>query len=82
MWGVNEDMIGAPVASYHTFKINADDLYVPELDPDFSSNGLWLAYEGWPLGDNHDRYIIREDGLFVSRLTTDSATDFDPAWKP
>ncbi len=82
MWGVNEDMIGAPPEEYLTYRINADSLYVPELDPDFSSNGLWLAYQGWPLGDNHDIFIMREDGLIVIRLTTDPAKDFDPAWKP
>ncbi len=79
---VTEDMIGAPPEAYREFRVNADPLSVPELDADFSSDGYWLAYEGWPTGDNHDIYLMREDGQIVIRLTDHKAIDFDPAWKP
>jgi hypothetical protein len=78
---VTEDMIGAPPEDYYEFRVNADTLGVPEVDADFSSNGYWLAYEGWPTGDNHDIYLMREDGQIVIRLTDHRAIDFDPAWK-
>jgi serine/threonine protein kinase len=79
--GVTEEMIGASPAAYDYFRVNADTLGVPEVDPDFSSDGFWLAYEGWPEGVNHDIYVMREDGQFVMRLTDHPAIDFDPAWK-
>jgi Tol biopolymer transport system component len=79
---VSEEMIGAPISDYIESKLNTDTLGVPEYDADFNSDGFWLAYEGWPEGENHDIYLMREDGVVVIRLTDDSAIDFDPAWKP
>jgi serine/threonine protein kinase len=81
LFAVTEDMIGAPPGDYREFRVNADTLGVPEMDADFSSNGYWLAYEGWPTGNNHDIYLMREDGQIVIRLTDHRAIDFDPAWK-
>jgi len=81
LYWVAEDMIGAPVSDYEEFKLNTD-IGVPELDADFNADGIWLAYEGWPEGENHDIYLMREDGQLVIRLTDNTAIEFDPAWKP
>ncbi|NPA92237.1 MAG: protein kinase [Chloroflexi bacterium] len=50
-------------------------------EPMASPDGRWLVFEGWQ-GDNHDIYIISVDGAQLSRLTTQGAFDFDPAWRP
>ncbi len=47
-----------------------------------SPDGFWLAYEGWPDGTNHDIYLMTVNGANVTRLTTDPALEFGPAWRP
>ena len=47
-----------------------------------SPNGLWIAYESWPDGKNHDIYRITINGTDLTQLTTDASFDFSPAWKP
>ncbi|TES89760.1 MAG: serine/threonine-protein kinase [Anaerolineales bacterium] len=79
---VTENMIGVDAFEYEEFRVNVDLNTVPEVDPDFSTDGFWLAFEGWPDGSNHDIYLMRADGKLVIRITTHSAIDFDPAWMP
>ena len=47
-----------------------------------SPDGFWLAYEGWPVGKNHDIYMMTANGANVTRLTSDAGLDFDPVWRP
>ncbi len=54
---------------------------LPILDVDYSSDGLWLAFEGTE-GNNHDIFIAMADGESRTRLTTDPADDYDPVWRP
>ncbi|HEX2978880.1 MAG TPA: protein kinase, partial [Anaerolineaceae bacterium] len=54
----------------------------PIADVSISSDGLWLAYESWPFGQNHDIYLMTITGSSQTRLTTDRAWDFGPAWRP
>ncbi len=51
------------------------------LDPAFSPDGRWIAFEG-RTRDARDIYLISANGLSWQRLTTDPAWDFDPAWRP
>jgi Tol biopolymer transport system component len=53
----------------------------PIAKPAVSPDGLWIAYEGWPDGINHDIYIMSVNGTQRHRLTTDKDLDFSPAWK-
>lgn len=55
---------------------------VPESDPEYSPNGQWILIESWPMGDNHDIYIMKADGSEKQVIASDPATDFDPCWKP
>ncbi len=55
---------------------------VPMRKADFSPDGLWLAVESWPDGENHDIYVMTPNGAERTQLTTDPALDFDPAWRP
>jgi hypothetical protein len=43
---------------------------------------LLLSYEGQLDGDNKDIFYIPVAGGEVVRLTSSSALDFDPAWRP
>jgi len=55
---------------------------VPRREGVYSPDGFWIAFESWPDGFNHDIFIMTTNGLQVQQLTTDSAYDFDPAWRP
>jgi Tol biopolymer transport system component len=60
----------------------------PMREPAYSPDGVWVAFEGWPEGANHDIFIMTTNGLFRQQLTTDGvstekvALDFDPVWRP
>jgi len=54
----------------------------PMREASFSPDGIWIAYEGWPEGQNHDIYVITTNGSGRLRLTTDPRLDFDPVWRP
>jgi len=48
----------------------------------YSPDGTWIAFEGTENGANYDIYLLSSDGKVRTRLTTDSAPDFGPAWRP
>jgi Tol biopolymer transport system component len=54
----------------------------PNKDPDWSPDGQWLTFESWREAANHDIYIMTENGGQQTRLTTDPALDYQPAWRP
>lgn len=54
----------------------------PMREASYSPDGIWIAYEGWPEGQNHDIYINTTNGAGRIRLTTDPRLDFDPVWRP
>lgn len=58
----------------------------PDISPmakaSISPDGLWLVYESWPDGRNHDIYTMDITGTGRARLTTDPGLDFFPAWRP
>ncbi|MGE5375298.1 MAG: protein kinase domain-containing protein [Bacteroidota bacterium] len=54
----------------------------PIEDVKFSPDGLWLVSEGRDSQGNRDIYFMMITGGSRTRLTTDPAMDFDPAWRP
>lgn len=54
----------------------------PMREASYAPDGIWIAYEGWPEGSNHDIYVSTTNGAGRVRLTTDPRLDFDPAWRP
>jgi Tol biopolymer transport system component len=54
----------------------------PIREARYSPDGLWLAFESWPTGSNHDIYIMAASGAGRTRLTTWERIDFDPVWRP
>jgi serine/threonine protein kinase len=54
----------------------------PMAEPSLSPDGYWIAFETWPDGTNHNIAIMNISCLGFTELTTSSAYDFDPAWRP
>jgi Tol biopolymer transport system component len=55
---------------------------VPAREAKFSPDGLWLVFESWPEGSNHDIYIMSASGANRTRLSDAPGDDFDPVWSP
>ncbi len=55
---------------------------VPIREPKYSPDGLWLVFESWPTGSNHDIYVMAVSGAGRTRLTDWMRYDFDPVWRP
>jgi Tol biopolymer transport system component len=56
-------------------------LAVPPAHAAFPGANGKIAFER-DVGGNHDIYVMNENGLGVTPLTTDPANDEDPAWSP
>jgi Tol biopolymer transport system component len=54
----------------------------PIEDVQFSADGLWVAFEGVVELGNYDIFFSSVDGSDLTRLTSDPAEEFDPAWRP
>jgi Tol biopolymer transport system component len=54
----------------------------PNDDPDWSPDGQWITFETWRDAANHDIYIMTANGARPTRLTSDAAREFQPAWRP
>jgi serine/threonine protein kinase/Tol biopolymer transport system component len=55
---------------------------IPTREGRYSPDGLWIVFESWPKGSNHDIYIATVTGAGRKQLTTDPRVDFDPVWWP
>jgi Tol biopolymer transport system component len=58
------------------------DLPRPIEDVAVSPDGRWVVFETQDNTGNRDIYFMALDGSNRTRLTTDAAVDFDPAWRP
>ena len=54
----------------------------PVREARYSPDGLWLVFESWPAGSNHDIYVMSASGAARTRLTDWERIDFDPIWRP
>jgi Tol biopolymer transport system component len=55
---------------------------IPTREGRYSPDGLWIVFESWPQGSNHDIYIATVTGAGRKQLTNDPRVDFDPVWRP
>ncbi|HVN56357.1 MAG TPA: protein kinase [Anaerolineaceae bacterium] len=64
------------------FRVPGEDLpqVGPVNKPSISPDNMWIVYESWPDGINHDIYRMTISGAGPVRLTTDPGLDFDPKW--
>jgi Tol biopolymer transport system component len=53
----------------------------PFNDADYSPDGKWIVYEGWPDAE-HNIYIMTANGSNVRQVTSGGSFNFDPAWRP
>jgi serine/threonine protein kinase len=65
---------------YKEFKFNLGP--TPAREARYSPDGLWLVFEAWPSGGNHDVYLMSASGSGRVKLTDWERNDFDPAWRP
>jgi serine/threonine protein kinase/Tol biopolymer transport system component len=54
----------------------------PIEDVHFSPDGQWLVFESAAEAGNYDIFFSTFTGEGLTRLTTDPAVEFDPAWRP
>ena len=54
----------------------------PNDGPSWSPDGQWLAFETWRDAANHDIYIMTANGGQPTRITSHTASDYHPAWRP
>lgn len=78
---VGFDMLGIPASEYVESRLS-DGAIVPEDEPDISQDGLWIVFESWPEGDNHNIYMFNRSASILIQITLDPAADFDPVWRP
>jgi serine/threonine protein kinase len=55
---------------------------IPMREAKYSPDGIWLAFESWAKGGNHEISIMTANGASQRNLTDDPLNDFDPAWRP
>ncbi len=66
--------------SFNEFRIFEN--WIPSQEGSFSPDGVWITFESWPDGVNHDVYVMTANGLDRRRITEHPAFDFDPVWRP
>lgn len=73
----------SPISSEGAVEVALSEDLLPRTDASYSPDGLWLVFDAWLDGSNHDIYIAPPDNLAAARqLTTNAANDFHPAWRP
>ncbi len=55
---------------------------IPIREATYSQDGIWVAFESWPEGSNHDIYIMTSNGAGRLQVTNNPRLDFDPVWRP
>jgi hypothetical protein len=71
-----------PDGAAEAYHLNPFPYLAPMQEANFSLDGLWLVFETWPKGFNHEIFIMKSDGTELTQLTTETSWDFDPAWRP
>jgi Tol biopolymer transport system component len=65
---------------YNEFRLSLGS--IPARDGKYSPDGLWIAFESWPDGHNHDIYISSASGAGRTQVTNLPSLEFDPSWRP
>jgi Tol biopolymer transport system component len=55
---------------------------IPIREARYSPDGLWIVFESWPRGSNHEIYIATASGANRTPITNYARWDFDPIWRP
>jgi serine/threonine protein kinase len=82
----NEGVSGAPWLA--VIQVETDSPVVdvalgsPMAEGEYSPDGYWLVYTGWPDSNFHHLYMITTSGVGRKQLTSQDANDFDASWRP
>jgi len=52
------------------------------MDPSWSPDGKWIAFDGTPKGTRGQIWIVNSDGRNLRDLSNDASDDYAPAWAP
>jgi eukaryotic-like serine/threonine-protein kinase len=55
---------------------------VPRRDGRMSPDGRWVVLESWPVGNNHDIWIMSTDGQNARLLLESPFYEWGPVWRP
>ncbi len=70
-------------STQHFSAISLMSTSAPKRGPSYSPDGLWVVYESWPDGQNHDIWIVNASGGEPQLLLDwPDSQEFDPAWRP
>jgi serine/threonine protein kinase len=72
----------APLQFQNYVEYQVGKASLPMRNARYSPDGLWIVYEGWEVGGNHNIYIIAGTGAGRFTVTNDARLDFDPVWRP
>jgi TolB protein len=74
---------GKPIPQNLRKEVPVYSASVPMREAKYSPDGVWVAFETWGKGGNHDIAIMTSNGSSFQILTTDGPrSDFDPSWRP
>ena len=73
---------GDNTRGYNETRVAPSDITVPMREADYSPDGNWIVYEGYPDGSNHDMFLFSLLDFGIDKLTGHEAAEFDPAWRP
>ena len=51
-------------------------------NPDFSTDGSWIVFDGVGEGQGLEIYLMLSTGSGLTALTDDPAADYQPTWRP
>ena len=81
-----KSMIQVMISDINQFKPRSFiDALSPRMDAEFSPDGKWLVYEGWPEGGRHSIWYASLDGRNETRVPLkleNSSAEFSPVWRP
>jgi Tol biopolymer transport system component len=59
-----------------------DHAIKPMKEPRWSPDSKWIVFQTYPDGKNRNIAIMTPSCSSFTELTSDTAMDFDPAWRP
>ena len=74
---------GNPIPQDKRQEVSVYSPSIPMREAQYSPDGVWIAFETWGKGGNHDIAIMTSNGSSFQILTSDNPrNDFDPSWRP
>lgn len=78
--GVPSRLLITPLEEYNPVQVGEGQ--APRRDGRLSPDGHWVVLESWPVGNNHDIWIMSTDGQNARLLLESPFYEWGPAWRP